>query len=419
MKKVLIIGAGVEQVSAIKKGRELGLYVIATDMNPDAPGVKYADQFYKVSTTDSERNIKIGLEEKINGVFTVCSETAVTTVAEVAKALNLKSFSLDTARKATNKHEMRKAFQRYNINVSPNMITKDFSKAEEFWEENTPPFVIKPVDSSGQRGTFVLKNKEEFEEKFSRSKAASYSGEVLIDKKIEGREVHVTMQVIKGEVFFLAITDRVTLDNENFGIAVRHIGPSILKKEVEEEIKKECEKAVKSIDLKDGVATCEIIIDKNDELFFMEIAVRVPGGYLREVAMLLSGVDVVEATILNAIQDIESLEAITNHKKYDYISAKFITAKNLPEEVNRITKIELNYQNDQLKLFNKHFDGEFVVEDLKSSVGRFAVIIAVGRTRNEAVDISEEAFKSILINGVHSLKAYDNYNKFNANFKTD
>ena len=48
-KKIFILGAGNEQVPAIKKCKELGMFVIASDKNNSAPGKILCDKFYCVS----------------------------------------------------------------------------------------------------------------------------------------------------------------------------------------------------------------------------------------------------------------------------------------------------------------------------------------------------------------------------------
>jgi len=42
MKRLLIIGAGSEQVVAIKMARSMGIEVVVTDINPSAPGMALA-----------------------------------------------------------------------------------------------------------------------------------------------------------------------------------------------------------------------------------------------------------------------------------------------------------------------------------------------------------------------------------------
>ena len=49
MKKLLIIGASILQLPAIKKAKELGYYVGVIDYDQNAVGIKFADEFFRCS----------------------------------------------------------------------------------------------------------------------------------------------------------------------------------------------------------------------------------------------------------------------------------------------------------------------------------------------------------------------------------
>jgi biotin carboxylase len=417
MKKILIIGAGVEQISAIKEAKKMGHFVIVTDMNPKAPGIKFADKFYEVSTTDAERNIEVAQKEQIDGVMTVCSETAVPTVAEVATRLNLQGFSPQTALFATNKEQMRKVVAQKGVRVAPFVVAGNLNDTNAYFNEVEPPWVIKPVDNSGQRGTSIIYDKKYIEQAFAYAKENSYSKKVLVDKFIEGPEIHITMQIINKKAHFLAISDRITLDKNNFGIAVRHIGPSVLDAKTEYEVKQMCQNSIDAINLENGVATCEIILN-NGIPYLMELAIRVPGGYLREVAQLLSGIDITKTTIWNCLGENRTIEQMITGEKNNAVSVKFISANNVPKNVKVISKIEGDNISDyqDIKLINFHFDNDFEIPPLKSSVGRFAVIIGVGNSREEALLNTEKVFRNLKFNGEHLIE-YKNYNKFCVDFQ--
>ncbi len=415
--KLLIIGAGVEQIPAIVEAKKMGHKVIVSDMSDKAPGIKYADKFYKISTTDKNGNLNIAKKEKIDGVLTVCSETAVPTVAYVAQQLGLYGYNEFTANVATNKALMREVLTKHEVPFSPFIVAREFEEVTEFCSRIGGPWVVKPVDSSGQRGTTLIYSFDKLQEAFFLAKKYSKVQQVLVDKYLQGPEVHVTMQVIDGQPHILAISDRITLNRENFGIAVRHLGPSELPTELEEEIKNVCSKSINAIKLKDGVATCELIIQDNKP-FLMEIAIRVPGGYLREVAMLLSGIDIVKTTIWTALGKKLSLEQMKTEDKYKAVSVKFISENNLDKSlkvVHEISNADASLYNN-VKLINFHFSVPFEVPPLRSSVGRFGVIIAVGDSRAEAIRNSEEAFNNIKLNGTNLIE-YVNYNENNVDFK--
>jgi len=54
MKRLLILGAGKEQVAAIAAAARKGIRTVALDMNPKAEGAEIADEFYAVSTRNVE-----------------------------------------------------------------------------------------------------------------------------------------------------------------------------------------------------------------------------------------------------------------------------------------------------------------------------------------------------------------------------
>jgi biotin carboxylase len=417
MKKILIIGAGIEQVPAIVEAKNMGHHVIVTDMNMKAPGVKYADAAFEISTTDTEKNIKIARQENIDGVMTVCSETAVPTVAGVAETLGLPSFSMETATRATNKEKMREVLEYNHVKVAPYIISRSLEEAKNFITQTGKRWVIKPVDSSGQRGTTVFSDPKQLPEAFDKAISSSPAKAALLDEFIEGPEVHVTMITINGEVHFLALSDRITLTGNNFGIAVRHLGPSQLDTTTTEKIQGLCRKSVRAIGLENGVATCELVL-RDGEPYVMEIAIRVPGGYLREVAMYLSGIDIVKSTIYHCLDKVRSFEELITEESFPAVSVKFISTPNLDPGLKKITSIEnINkvVSRKEIKLCNFHFEGEFEIPQLKSSVGRFGAIVCVGDSREEVIEKTEDAFKTLRINGTE-LTEYDNYNPYNTLF---
>ncbi|MGR3218591.1 MAG: hypothetical protein ACUZ8H_02070, partial [Candidatus Anammoxibacter sp.] len=89
-KRLLIIGAGVEQVKAYQVANKLGVDVIGSDMNPNAPAFEYANGRIIASTRDVEGTIKAvrqyHVSKPIHGVMTIANDVPLT-VACVAEEL--------------------------------------------------------------------------------------------------------------------------------------------------------------------------------------------------------------------------------------------------------------------------------------------------------------------------------------------
>ena len=115
-KTLLIIGAGREQIPAYQIAKKMGLTVIGTDRNPNAPAFDFADQKLICSTRDANHTLETVLEfskkKSINGVMTIANDVPFT-VALVANTLSLPGISLQSARYASNKILMKNQFVKH------------------------------------------------------------------------------------------------------------------------------------------------------------------------------------------------------------------------------------------------------------------------------------------------------------------
>ena len=77
MKRLMVLAAGILQIPVIKKAKEMGYYVIATDGEPNAVGLRYADKAICVNITLEEEMLRVAREEHIDGVIHPCSEVSM------------------------------------------------------------------------------------------------------------------------------------------------------------------------------------------------------------------------------------------------------------------------------------------------------------------------------------------------------
>lgn len=110
MSKLLIIGASVLQLPAIKKAKELCHVVAVADYNPSAIGIPYADRYYNASTIDVEAICDVAKDFRPDGIMTLATDMPMRSIAAATTLLGLPGISMDTAVKTTDKWEMIKAF---------------------------------------------------------------------------------------------------------------------------------------------------------------------------------------------------------------------------------------------------------------------------------------------------------------------
>ena len=155
-KRLMIIAGGTWQVPLVKKAKELGCFVVNSNLYEDSPGFKYADVTAVADVRDKEKNLQIAMQNHRDGVVTDQSDIAVPTVAYVADQLKLPSIGQSYAKLFTDKFEMRK-FCRDHGFLYPEY--KKCECAEEilgFLEKLGKKIIIKPIDSQSSRGVHTI-----------------------------------------------------------------------------------------------------------------------------------------------------------------------------------------------------------------------------------------------------------------------
>ncbi len=320
MKKILIIGAGIDQVPAIIMARDMGHYVITSDINPNAPGFVYANKSYVVSTNDYKGNLKIATNEKIDGVLTLISETAVPVVGKICEFLNLPGYNSKIALAATNKNAMHRLMEKKNVPMPKSKEVSNVDEALSVLQIFKPPWVLKPSDSSGQRGVVIFNDPKKVDAYLINAMKYSTDNKVVIEEFIEGPEINVTTFMQNGKVHILSLSDRVTIQEPHFGIAIKHITPPNLTPDLIEDVKDIAIQSSLALGLENGITYPQIIANPNGSKL-LEIAIRIPGGNMRELALYKSGIDLIEIAIHQALNEpfnIDSLKQKTYPAVYIY-----------------------------------------------------------------------------------------------------
>ena len=118
MKRIMILGASILQLPAIRKAKEMGLQVVAVDMNPNAIGFSEDGVIKEViSTIDVPAVVDAANRNRVDGVMTLASDMPMRAVAAIAKEMNLVGISEETAVKATDKGEMRATLLKHGVPI--------------------------------------------------------------------------------------------------------------------------------------------------------------------------------------------------------------------------------------------------------------------------------------------------------------
>lgn len=300
MKRLLVLAAGILQVPVIKKAKEMGIYVIAADGDPNAVGLKYADKAIVVNITSEEEVLKVAREEQIDGVIHPCSEVSMNVMGRINDELGLAGITKEQAIRATNKHLMREAFEKGNAPSPKSILTEN---AEDAWMHLQNDFstdgILKPSRNSGSRGIAKVvrdMNKADFINAYNIALNESRDKSVLIEQFIEGPEFSIEIIVWNGKVNVLTVTDKKTTGAPHF-VELGHNQPSCYSAEEVEILKAAAVSGVKAL----GVNNCACHAEAklmDGKAYLMEIGARLGGDFIStELTHLSTGIDMVAAAI--------------------------------------------------------------------------------------------------------------------------
>lgn len=393
-KKLMILGASILQLPAIEKAKEMGLDVIVVDMNPEAIGFSILGVKKEIiSTIDVSAIIEAAQRHQIDGIMTLATDMPMRSVAAVANQMGLVGIDEETALKATNKAEMRKALQEANVPIPEFFIVSNEVEYKEAVEKFDVPFIVKPADSSGSRGIFEvidITNKELVKKAYEYCKPYSKVGDVVVEEYMKGPEVSVETLTINGVCHVIQITDKLTTGAPHY-VEMGHSQPTKHSEEVAIRIAEVAKAANKAIGIKNGPSHTEIIVTSQGPKI-VELGARLGGDNITtHLVPLSTGINMVEACIKIALGEIPDITAKCNKGsaiRYFQQHAGVIKSIDGIEDARNISGIQ------QISIV--HGIGERIGE-IDSSGARMGFVIAQDKNVQMAINDCTNALEKIKV----------------------
>jgi len=393
---IMIVGAGVLQEPAIQMARSLGYAVIATDIRPDAPGLRWADCAGLVSKFDVERHVDFARTCResydLHGVLTIGTDASCV-VAGIATALGLPGVDPDTAFMATNKAAMRRRLKRCGVPSPDYREVRRLGRALEGAEAIGYPLVIKPVDNMGARGVRRIDTPEELRTSFPVAIANSREKSAIIEAYMDGPEVSIDTIVENGEVYLLTVADR-HIANAPYFVEVGHTIPSALPREALDDVFNVMCRGIKALGITSGASKGDIKITREGAMIG-EMTARLSGGFhCQYTDPLATGMNSIKAAIDLAVGKPLDMADITPRwhraaaERAILAEPGVVTAIEGVDEAREIPGVE--------HIFLNMHEGD-VVPPLSSNMGKPGHVIASGATRADAIASAERALETIRV----------------------
>jgi biotin carboxylase len=390
---VLFVGAGRHQRRAIQRARELGLRVVAVDRNPDALGLAEADVPEVIDFRDVDAVTEVGRRHAVDGVLTVSADRAVPVVAAVAEALGLPGIGSPTAHLMTHKVAMRRRLAETGVPQPRFAAVRGVADARAALEAVGLPAVLKPADSGGQRGLFLIESEDDLLAHLHVALAESGAEEAIVESFHEGLELNGLALARSGEVVPLTLSDRLRPPGPGFGVGWIHVYPARIYADLLEEAERVVRHAVHALGLRDGIAFPQLLVDADGSVRVVEVAARIPGGQMADLARHAIGIDLVEVALRQAL-GLEVPDEIGLPRFRRPLAISFLTAQPGPlptGTVRSFSGLERVLACPGVVQADVFLEQGETIRPVRLDGDRRGYVIAVGATSVQALERAEAA----------------------------
>jgi biotin carboxylase len=397
LKTVLFVGAGRHQRRAIQRAKELDLRVLAVDRNPDALGLREADKGFVVDFSDPAAVLGAVADESFDGVLTVSADRAVPVVAAIAEARGLPGIGVETAHLMTHKVAMRRRLAEAGVPQPRFAAVRILSERRRAADEVGFPAVLKPADSGGQRGIFLVRSLDDVDAHLHEALSVSPTGEAILEEYVEGTEMNGIVIARGGEAWTLTLSDRLRPPGIGFGVGWIHVYPATVYGDQLDESERVAARTVRALGLETGIAFPQLIAGADGRVVVVECAARIPGGQMTDLVRHAVGVDLVEVQLRMALGE-ELPDVLVKPRFRQPLAIRFLTAEPGPLSTGRVTRIgsleKVLAFPGVVQADTYLVEGE-VIRPVRLDGDRRGYVIAVAPTNLEALDRAEAAARLV------------------------
>lgn len=325
MKKILLLGGSAQQIIAIKTAKRLGYYTVLCDFLEDNPGQYEADKFYLVSTTDKEAVLDVAQKEHVDGVLAYASDPAAPTAAYVAEKMKLSGSPYQSVEILCNKDKFRSFLEKHHF-CTPK--AKGYNSIDEALKDIKEgifrfPIIVKPVDSSGSKGVSQIDCVEEAKDNVEYAMKYSRGHKIIVEEFVEkfGYQIAGDGLSIDGKlVFRYFANDHFNPKCRNPFVPISASFPYNMPVEVQDKIHAEIQRLLDILQMKTTTYNFDIRIDKDYNVYLMEVAPRDGGNYIPDVIKYATDIDLVECAVKAAMGEMITLKNTKPKGFYSYFA---------------------------------------------------------------------------------------------------
>lgn len=278
MKKLLILGANSETIPLVETAKNMMLFTIVADPDPDAPAKKVAHQGINIDGTNVDDLVNFCIKENIDGVLVGVADRLIQPYQKVCQALNLPCYgSTYQCEVLTDKGKFNVLCNQYGLQTIPSTTfyrTDSISKVKNI----EYPVFIKPIDRNSGKGITLAFNQQELFDGIEKAFSITSSEFILLEKYMNCNDVIINYTIIDGEPILSAIGDRYTTKEQGktSQVCLGAVYPSDLEDIYKSNVHHKVVNMLKGIGLENCILTVSAFVE-NANFYFYDPGFRLQG----------------------------------------------------------------------------------------------------------------------------------------------
>lgn len=394
--RLLVLGGSNCQLHALQRAKAEDMYTVLVDYTKSPVGAAVADIHEQISTFDWQECVKAAQHHCIQGIMTMGTDQPVYTAAKVSQTLDLPmTLTPEQAFLVTNKKAMKQRMAEAGIATAPWMIIDESTTVEDITKLRAP-YVIKPLDSQGQRGVFKLQTPEEVIAHLQETLSFSRCKEALVEEFYESDEMTVSGYISNGKLFIWTVTDRLLYDDPvHIGVCIGHRFPTIHMNHYAE-IKAISEQLVESFGLPEGPFYLQLLIGA-EGIRVNELAARIGGAFEDVMIPWVCGFDMLDAVMKNALGRKVDVSAYSDYRCDEVencVAVQLMFCK--PGEIASITPIATLMELPFVLDCGYNYGEGDVIPKMENATARFGHAVITG-TKDTIAQNVDKFYKTLSV----------------------
>ena len=409
-KRLLILGGMRFSCEIVKKAQAMGIYTLVADYNKieDSPGKQIADEAVDLSVIDVDAVVKYVKENRIDGVFVGFNDMLLPYYAEICEKTGLPCYGTkEQFETLIAKDKYKSLCRQFGVPTIPEY---------DFHDENIKyPVLVKPVDSSGSRGITICHDRAELEKAVEVGRKASKTGEVLVERYMDGREVTVFWTFQNGNYYLSALANRHVKQNQGGDVIPLPVGytfPSVFLSKYRLEVEGNCKKMFRHLGIKDGMMFMQCKVE-DGTCYLYDLGFRPTGSLEYKILNRVCGYDPLDMMICFALTGRMGEEDIAPKVKPEFETPAFnVSCLCAPGTIKEITGLdEVKKMPEVEDVVAAYTPGETITEQMRGLLAQISIrvlgsvdkkesLLPAMQKINETLHILGEDGRELLLPGI-------------------